>query len=154
MAARYHPKQTKIYEIAAPLLEYLFANPDWVLDYNGMVLLLDIISKDPRAPNPNKIPYGQSFDAINNAKDLMADIGTGGTYNQKQAKQAICCSFMKLDGNYNLRNKGLIRKVIPHKPKSRHGTKWIKECRIYLTEYRKRNSNIFWNKHANLTRDS
>ena len=117
MAARYHPQQTKIYQIAAPLLEYIYNNPDWVLDYNGMVLLLDIISNDPRAPNPHKIPYGQSVDAVNNAKELISHIGTGGTYDQKQAKQAILCSFMKLDDNYNLRNRKLINEIIPHEPK-------------------------------------
>ena len=59
MPAKYNPRTTKIKEIAKPLCQYLFNNPEWELDYKGMVTLLNIISNNGKAPNPYKIPYGQ-----------------------------------------------------------------------------------------------
>ena len=127
MAVRYHPKREKIRKDIAPrIMDLLFNNPQWQLDYNGMVILLDLISKHPSAPKQHDIYYGQALEGVNNAKKLLLHVGTQGSYYQKQAKQAITCCFMKLDNNYKLRNRKLIKKIIPHAPKSHNGNEWVK----------------------------
>ena len=78
---------------------FLFDNPDWRLDYKAMMKLLNIISNDKRAPNPYQIPHGMAINGINNATNVIHSIGVGGTYNQRQAKQAIGCVVMELDEN-------------------------------------------------------
>ena len=114
---------------------------------------MDIASRDSSAPNPHKIPYGQAIDGINNAKELLQDMGTGGTYLQLQSKQAITCSLLKLDDHNNVRNMKLMRKVLPHT----YGTcrkDWVNKCASYLTNYRRNVSNVFVNKYENITRNS
>ena len=74
---------------------------------------MDIVSRDSSAPIHTD-PRGQATDAINNARDSLHDMGTGGTYLQLQSKQAITCSQLKLDDHNSVRNVKLMRKILPH----------------------------------------
>ena len=154
MDDRYIPRRSKLYEIARPLKEYLFANNEWKLDYTAFICLMDMVSKDARAPNPGyKIPLGQAIDGINNAHDRLHQLGTNGTYHKLQAKQAICCAVMKLDDNGSLRNKKLLRALLPHKDRNCRN-KWIDQCVLLLNNYNQGKSDIFFNKYDDLQRDS
>ena len=64
------PGQRKLYQIAHRLRSVLFYDDNWRLDHGSLMFILDAIGRDPRAPNPHKIPYGQSIDAINNIRHL------------------------------------------------------------------------------------
>ena len=80
-------------------------------------------------------------------------MATGGSNLQLQPKQAITCSLMNLDEHNNVRNRKLLRNILPHKNRDCRN-KWMTQCTSYLTDYRKRNSNVFVNKHENMTRNS
>ena len=155
MGDRRIPGRTELYRISRELKGILFGNPDWRLNYTRMLELFDIISKDPRAPNPHKIPYGQAIDGAYNARKLLRDVGVLGSNLQKQSKQAITCAFMKLDSNYKVtgNNRKLLHKILPQRTADNRN-KWINQCETYLTEYAKRNTNVFVNKYDNLRRNS
>ena len=93
MGDRSIPGINRLYEISRELKQIIFRQP---INHKAMVQLLDIIGNDPRAPNPHKIPYGQAIDGICNARELMRDVGVGGTNLQNQSKQAITCCLMSL----------------------------------------------------------
>ena len=144
MDNRYIPKRRKLYEIADKLRRGSFYDKNWRLDYKSMMQLFDIISRDSRAPNPHNIPFGVAIDGINNARNLLHDMGVGGSYLQRQSK---------LDENYNVRNSGLLNKFLPHK-RSEHRTSWIDKYASYYAKYRRGESNVFVNKYENVTRNS
>ena len=144
--------KSKIYsEIAPTLKQYLFNNNEWTLDYNGFILLLNIISKD--APNPHELPYGKAIDGINKAKNNMTQIGVRGSYYMQQAKQAFGCMIMILDDDGKLVNKPFINKLMPHKDKNSRD-KWINDCVSYLKDWQSGKSDTIFNKYENITRDS
>ena len=85
------PGKSKLHQIARQLKNQLLNDPKWRLDYNSMV----------------EVPYGVTIDGVNNAKEILMDMGTGGTNLQLQSKQAITCALMKVDAHNNVRNRGL-----------------------------------------------
>ena len=150
---RYIPRRSKLDQIAVPLKEYLFGNTKWRLDYNAIIYLLNCIAKDPRAPNPYKIPYGTAVDATNNSRDKLHQIGVKGSYGKLQTKQAICCGMMKLDEHGNLRNRTLFNKILPHEDNGKR-KKWIDQCISILTDYNEGKSDAMFNKYQDLHRNS
>ena len=125
--SRYIPKRNKLYEISRDLKQFLFHNTDWRLDYKTMITLLDIVSKGRPIINPHKIPFGQAIDATNNIRNILHKVGIQGTYHKRQAKQAICCSVMNVDANRCLRNRKLLKSLLPHKDADCRRL-WINQC--------------------------
>ena len=79
MDNRYIPGRTKCYQIANLIKHILFNNDRWKLNHNELAFILDIISRDEQARDPNKVPYGQAITAINNVKAVFDEFGTRGT---------------------------------------------------------------------------
>ena len=150
---RRNPGRTELYKISRKLKRILFEDDKYILNHKSIVELFDIVSRDPRAPNPHKIPYGQAIDAAHNVRNIFHDLGVKGSYLQLQSKQAITCALMNLDSHYNLRNKKFINKMLPHKNDDNRD-EWVRQCASYLSEYKKRNSKVFVNKYENMTRES
>ena len=115
MENRFIPKRRKLYNVACSLKQLLFADAKWRLDHDAMVTLLDSMSRDPRAPHPYSMPYGQAVEAVNNTRKSLYHMGTGGSNLQLQSKQSITCARMKFDENRNVRNKSLLDSTLPHK---------------------------------------
>ena len=136
METRYIPEKTKLYSIARKLTKYLFDDPEWRLNYKTFIELMDIVCRDPSAPNPHNISYGLAIDGINDVKEPLHDMGTGGSHLQLQSKQAITCSLMQLDEHNNVRNRKLLKKVLSHKNRGCRN-EWITQCTTYLTNNRK-----------------
>ena len=153
MDTRYVPGKSKLQLIARKFRNELFHDPKWRLDYKSMIELFNIISKDPSAPNPYGISYGLAIDGINNATELLHDLGTGGSNLQLQSKQAVTCSLLKLDAHNNVRNRKLFKKVLPHRNKDCRN-KWIKQCVSYLLDYKSKKSTVFVKKYDDMTRNS
>ena len=144
--------KTSINRIANKLKTELFGNSRWKFDYNSMRKLLNRISSDQRAPNPHNIPYGMAIHGMNKIKNMMDDIGTGGTYNQRQAKQALSCGVMDMD-NDALKNKDLLVHILPHTDDHCRND-WIDNCVSYLDAYRTGESDAIFNKYQDLHRNS
>ena len=140
-------------QILPQLAEWLFNNGEWTLTYEGMLLLLNLVSKDRRAPNPYKIQYGKAIEGINNARNRLHQIGVRGSHYKQQAKQAICCALMKLDDDGKLTNKPFINKLLPHKDRGSRDD-YIKDCVSNLKAYESKESDTIFNKCENVTRDS
>ena len=135
------------------LAEWLFNNGEWTLTYEGMILLLNLLSKDERAPNPPKIQYGKAIQGVNNARNRLHQMGVRGSYHKQQAKQAICCAFMKLDESGRLTNEQFINKLLPHKDRGARD-EYIKQCASQLQAYESAETDTIFNKYENITRDS
>ena len=53
---RMTPGKSTVRTIAEQIKQILFGNGRWQMNYDSMLYLLDLISKDPRSPNPYKMP--------------------------------------------------------------------------------------------------
>ena len=118
-----------------------------------MIQILDKIGRDQRAPSPHQIPYGSAVNAINKVTDLMHRMGTGGSYECKQARQAITCGVIDVNGNNDIVNMKLLKKILPHKD-DKCRKQWINDCISYLDKYTKGESDTIFNKYHDLHRDS
>ena len=145
--------RTAMYRLSTLFKKELFENDRYRFDDKSMMTLLDIISKDDRAPNQNKIPYGQAIRGINNIRDLLHKMGVWGTYYRLQAKQAITCGVIDKDDNGVIQNQKLLRILLPHKSDSAR-KEWIKKCASYLDSYDKGDSDTIFDKYLNVQRNS
>ena len=124
MPIQYRPARSKVYELADAITAFLFQF-EW--NYESILLLFDIISKDNRAPNPFKISYGNAIYGMNNVRNKFYHIGVRGSQPRLQTKQAITCAVMKIDDNgfANKRSKQLLSELLPHQNKDCRND-WIK----------------------------
>ena len=142
-----------IYRLSKIFKEELFANDRFRFDDKSMMTLLDILSKDHRAPNQNKIPYGQAIRGMNNIRDRLHKMGVWGSYYRLQAKQAITCGVIDRDNNGVIQNRKLLQIILPHKSRSAR-KEWIDNCALYLDAYEKGDSDTIFNKYLNVHRNS
>ena len=77
------------------------------MDHECLMHIFDIVSRDPRAPNDNKVPWGEAITAVNSIKHIFDRIGTRGNYLQQQIKQGLTCAVLDLDNNNKVCNKEL-----------------------------------------------
>ena len=144
---------TTIDTLSNNIKQQLYGNTRWKLDYKSILKILNKIGNDPRAPNPNKIPYGMAVHSINNVSDILHDMGVGGSYGCRQAKQALTCGVIDLDDNHKVLNMKLLKAILPHK-KDRCRKEWIDKCISYLDAYKKKESDTIFNKYQDLHRNS
>ena len=97
--------------------------------------LFDVISRDPRAPNPHSIPYETVIKGICYVRNMPHDIGLRATYHQLQAKQTACCSIMAVDDDGALQNMPLLNAALPHSNDNCKGD-WIKDYTLILNNCR------------------
>ena len=142
-----------IYRLSKLFKKELFENTRFKMDNDTMMQLLDIISKDERAPNENKIPYGAAIRGMDNICDRLHNMGVWGTYYRLQAKQAITCAVIDKDNNGEIQNKKLLEIILPHKDRGAR-KEWIDKCASYLDKYERGESDTIFNKYLDVHRNS
>ena len=117
-----------------------------------MIELLDIVSRGRPEMHPHNIPFGQAIDATNNVRNILHKVGIKGTHHKRQAKQVICCSVMNIDAHRCLRNRKLLKSLLPHKD-DHCRRQWINHCVSYLNDYNDGKRDVFFNKYEDQHRD-
>ena len=116
------------------------------------MFIFDVLSRDPDAPNPNKIPWGEAITAVNNIKAVYDKVGVRGSNLQQQMKQGLTCAVMSLDNNNNITNQTLLR-ILPHKHwQTRHD--WIIKCLALKIQFNDDEIDISCRKYDNIHRKS
>ena len=116
-----------IQRMAEKLNKDLFCNKRYYYDIKSIIKLLNQLSRYDRAPNPYNLDWGYGIASIQSVHDIMHKLDTRGTDIQQQVKQGIGASILVFKEDYDIDNKKLIDRILPHKDEQARDD-WIQKC--------------------------
>ena len=106
------------------------------------ITLLNYVSNNStHIPDDIQIPWGDAIITLSSPKDTLHKMGIRGTSSQQHNKQAIISSLIVQDDNTNIKNKKLLKTLIPHKSR-KGGNEFIGKCKLLRNNFDKNVSNV------------